>query len=427
MHRSHTGLPVPLRLLLLLLLLLLADADRFAICVVGQLARLELASKINRLFVPALRDGHELGVFFYLDGSAAVQMTAVEAAGSFSAGLYDGLKARDIKRWVVKHVVDAVPTAEANLTVEATLHNWPAQHYVVVPPRANVTDLRPPVDAKLRVKGVKGTLGNASVSAHDRFQMHFTQLAHNRECMKRVTHAELRRGAFYHAVVRLRDDAFVFAPWRLQRTPGLLTVQAASMGGVNDHAYLVQRRYADEVLRSPIESYYLDSRITGSHWGLNEHLMARVARSHLVPVHASSVCELPQISHRGLLNATHWRVQASYAEGYLEEEGGGAACDPLGVLNTSSAAVEFPDSLRLANAITPGASAAVCAGALGLTRRQRWRRSGGVTRSLRLRGVRRGSMSQPRSDAGCCAGWCSTRDGRVFNFCWRGGCVFDLT
>jgi len=342
--------------LLLLLQLACCSADRFAVCVVGQLARLELASKINRLLVPALQAGHALGVFFYLDGGAAVQMTAVEAAGSFGAGLYRKYKARDVKRLVQRELEEAVPAAVGNLTVEATLNRLPAQHYVVVPPRGNASDLRPPVDAKLVVKSGNVTveLGNASVSAHARFQMHFTQLSHNRECLKHVQQRELRQGVFYDAVVRLRDDAIVFAPWRLWRLPGLLTVQAASMGGVNDHAFVVERRSADALLRSPIEDYYLDSRVTGSHWGVNEHLMKTVARSHLVPIRASSVCELPQISHRGLLNATHWRVQASYAEAYLEEEGGGAACDPLGILASGAAAVEAPDSLQLRAAITPG-------------------------------------------------------------------------
>ena len=48
--------------------------DRIAICVTGQLARLELGSKIHRLVVPNLYLGSEVGLFIRLDVEEEVHL-----------------------------------------------------------------------------------------------------------------------------------------------------------------------------------------------------------------------------------------------------------------------------------------------------------------------------------------------------------------
>ena len=48
--------------------------SRVAICVTGQLARLELGSKIHRLVVPNLHRGSEVGLFIRLDSEEKVHL-----------------------------------------------------------------------------------------------------------------------------------------------------------------------------------------------------------------------------------------------------------------------------------------------------------------------------------------------------------------
>jgi len=179
-----------------------------------------------------------------------------------------------------------------------------------------------------------------------------------RECMKLVAAAELRQRVFFDFVVRLRDDAFLFAEWRLAPelyADAVADIAEGSWGGLNDHAFVVDRAHAEAMLRGPLEDYFLHTAVTGTHWGINEQLLGRVAREYRIRVATLSVCQLPQISLRGLRNATHWRVQDKYAHKYTVGGANGAACDPLGVLTSRLAPVGHPDSLRVAEVATPGA------------------------------------------------------------------------
>ena len=62
---------------------------RFAICLSGQLRRLELTSKIQEILLPNLAAGHELGLFVYLDNATVTRESSSKPTlpGNFFADL----------------------------------------------------------------------------------------------------------------------------------------------------------------------------------------------------------------------------------------------------------------------------------------------------------------------------------------------------
>ena len=56
---------------------------RIAICITGQLSRLELGSKLQRLVVPNLKLGFDVGLFFRLDVEKEVHLARKYAPSAF--------------------------------------------------------------------------------------------------------------------------------------------------------------------------------------------------------------------------------------------------------------------------------------------------------------------------------------------------------
>jgi hypothetical protein len=73
-----------------------------------------------------------------------------------------------------------------------------------------------------------------------------------RECVKWVMETENKQQYFYDLVIRLRDDSYVLGPWSFssKKYSGFfVTAAVASNFGVNDHNFVVDRKFADELLR----------------------------------------------------------------------------------------------------------------------------------------------------------------------------------
>ena len=117
--------------------------------------------------------------------------------------------------------------------------------------------------------------------AEARFQNNMRWMSGLRDCVKWVQATEHHQGWFYDLVVRLRDDTYVFGPWLL--TPekykgAFVTAQIASNFGVNDHNFVVDRYWADPVLRGLTEDYYFNETLDDRKWLNPEHRIYDVAR-----------------------------------------------------------------------------------------------------------------------------------------------------
>jgi hypothetical protein len=158
------------------------------------------------------------------------------------------------------------------------------------------------------------------LTAEQRFQLNFAMLAQVRTCMQMVQAAEVRAGAHYTHVVRLRDDSVLFDDWKLLPAAvqdGIVDVEECSWGAINDHTYVVSREHADAMFRAPVEDYYLQNSVTKPVFGTSEVMLLHVSLAHRVPLRIVPVCDMPLVPLRGLLNASHWRLHPMYAHIYL--------------------------------------------------------------------------------------------------------------
>ena len=127
---------------------------------------------------------------------------------------------------------------------------------------------------------------------------------------------ELDQKWFYDVVVRLREDTFAFGPWLLSPPElyrgGLSSMSMGNFGGVNDHNFVVDRLWLDDLYRGLTEDYYFNSSLEHEPWGNPEHHIYQVATAYQIPLLNVGVCEQPLIPLRGLVNKTHWHVHPFY-------------------------------------------------------------------------------------------------------------------
>jgi hypothetical protein len=69
--------------------------------------------------------------------------------------------------------------------------------------------------------------------------------------------------------------------------------------GVNDHNFVVDRRYGDVLFRGLIEDYYLNASLSKVFWGNPEHRIYLLASAYNIPLRNNTVCEQPLIPVRG--------------------------------------------------------------------------------------------------------------------------------
>jgi hypothetical protein len=305
-------------------------SPRFAICLNGQLRRLELGSKIHNMLVPNLRLGVEIDLFVLLDPAVTVKQSTKGV--NLNTAMFNRVSPHELRAMIVNHTLKQLSSGvEFNVFVE---YLSTSNHtYEMV---GNVTPV---------------TIGGI-----DRFEMNFAMLASIRECARHVFARETADGKFYDFVIRLREDSYIFSPWILDISlykNSIADIKAGGQGGLNDHTLIVARRWADQMFRGPIEDYYLHSN--GSAFGNTERLLFQTALANNIPISWLHLCELPLIPLRGLLNSTHWKLHDAYASFYLREVMELGLNDPVnktclagGALQSRTALVLSPDASLVA-------------------------------------------------------------------------------
>jgi hypothetical protein len=145
----------------------------------------------------------------------------------------------------------------------------------------------------------------ATEPANSRFQNNMRWMSALRDCVKWVMDTEYEQQQFYDLVMRLRDDSYVLGPWSLSSekySKFFVTAAVAPNHGVNDHNFVVDRAFADEVLRGMTEDYYLNKTLARFPWQNPENRIMRLANSKNVVVQTMNVCELPVVPLRGIIS-----------------------------------------------------------------------------------------------------------------------------
>jgi hypothetical protein len=284
-----------------------------AFCLTGQLARLELASKITRVYMPNVRAGHTVHSYILLDNKVEeVHQTFWRHNYSTTPfSLYNHVMLENYisKKTEKYHFGDKF---KSYIRLEA-----PSQI------EFHVVDGFIPVDAK-RIKlahNQKGKNEEGIETAAARFQNNLRWMNGLRDCAKWIQSMEQEEGFFYDMVVRLRDDTFAFDDWVLDSNKYKGSITSLSIGnyrGINDHNMVIDRKYADMVFRGFTEDYYFNKTNRRVPWRNPEQRIFEIATTYGLTIHAESLCNQPLIPLRANENSTHWIIHPAYAEKFYD-------------------------------------------------------------------------------------------------------------
>jgi hypothetical protein len=283
-------------------------ALRIAFCVTGQLARLELHSKIKNVILANAEAGHVAHMFLYLDNEVNnVRQTYWKF--NYSSSLYGHYSEQNLKSYIDKSIDQK---HENNVKTWVRLEPPPRFHFEVF------WNESVPVTEK-KFTGHDGSKENYE-SAENRFQNNMRWMAGLRECAKWVQEMELQQGVFYDLIVRLRDDSFALGPWTFNSETyidSLVSLDLGNSRGINDHNFAIDRKWSDDFYRGLSEDYYFNHTKIEKWLNPEQHLL-QVAERYGIQTKSVNICDMPLVPLRGLINVTYWRVHPLYMR-YLRD------------------------------------------------------------------------------------------------------------
>lgn len=223
-----------------------ASRLRAAVCVVGQVGRLEVKSKMANLLQP---NRHIAAMDFFL----------VLRPG--------------IPRYT--NLAPPTPCTVAPHSMEEAARQMSA-HGAAVHTVARLGDQFPQVDPSIW----PGYQASKTLSTEQRMGNHLDQMRNWRECADAIERAEQEQGARYHVVLRLRDNALVLHPFDLERllrnitgagdedgqqrsawspekasSSPVIVKSCSAWSGYPDKAMVIPRKYMHSALRGPAKHF----------------------------------------------------------------------------------------------------------------------------------------------------------------------------
>jgi hypothetical protein len=304
------------------------DKLKIAICLTGQLARLELLSKLVNIIIPNVKLGHTVHLFILLD-SDVEEVKQTFWRYDYSEAPFATYDAKKMQSYINRKVFDA---NLGNLFASRVRLESPSQNQFEV-----VADFVPVEDKTIAHQNtLVGANKDGIETAADRFQNNLRWMNGLRDCVKWMQATEQEQGFFYDLVVRLRDDTLAFAPWIFEASDlknSLTSLSLGSYRGINDHNLVVDRKYADVLFRGLTEDYYFNKTNRMVLWGNPEHRIYQVATAYKVNIRTATICKQPLIPLRASHNKTHWLLHPAYTDKLKDacvegfEESKGCKCD----------------------------------------------------------------------------------------------------
>ena len=246
---------------------------RIAVCVAGQLSRLEIDSKVENVLKPtAASQPAALDVFLALEVGKTIysnlDMGAIIAQqqGTCGAGALTPEAAKDrLAPWLrgarfSNHTTRAIDMAE-----------WKRYR-------------------KDRAAAERAT----------RLQHHLSQFAHMRTCAQLIEAHEVAVRQHYDVVLKMRDNTIAISPFVIsaKHAEGKAMVKGCiDWGGYNDKVMTIPRRYMDGALRVVAEDFFLTRHI-GKGIPNSERLLYRVLDRNGVKVQKVDAHALPLVDGR---------------------------------------------------------------------------------------------------------------------------------
>ncbi|CAK9113697.1 unnamed protein product, partial [Durusdinium trenchii] len=189
---------------------------KISLCITGQIRRLELRTKINRLILPLMAGGARVEVFLVLDprnSTAYIHRRAGERIGNFTImeGPYQSLS----------DTVDAFPSG-----VSVVFDPFVAQDFSIDPRYVSGMAQERPEASQNQTAALQGAL--------ERARSHMRQWQAMQRCWELMNNLMLPDIA-----IRLRDDAAILETFELPDSFGVHVPKCADYSGLNDKAAIV--------------------------------------------------------------------------------------------------------------------------------------------------------------------------------------------
>ena len=247
---------------------------RVAVCVGGQLSRLEIESKLeNVLKATAGTKPAALDLFLALEVGANLysnlDVGAILAQQQGAAAGCGKLTPEDARRRFAPFLAGASFSNHTTRSID--LANW--KRY------------RKDRPAEERLT---------------RLQHHLSQFAHMRTCAQLIEQHEVATKTHYDVALKMRDNTVAVTPFVISASHAAghcRTKNCVHWNGYNDKVMVVPRRYLDGALRGPSEDFFLTKDI-GRGISNSERLLKAVLDRRGVRVQRESVEQLPLVDGR---------------------------------------------------------------------------------------------------------------------------------
>lgn len=280
---------------------------KIAVIMTGQLARLELCTKIDNVILHNARAGRKVDLFILLDKNVdEIKQTSYKI--DYSRMPYSKYDRHELVSYITRKVIDQ--HMEKMVKIYVRLEDPSMDTFIL--------DRFPPVNDHGRAKNQVYT------SSEKRFHNIMRTFNGIRDCSKWIQEVEYDQKYFYDLVVRMRDDTLALDTWTIDHTYMNIATfaKSGSADGLNDHNYVIDRKYI-EVYRSFSEDYYFNKTLNQVFWGNPEHRILQIIASYRIPVRTLEFCNFPLINHRGMVvkdgTYSHWLLHYQYLKVFINE------------------------------------------------------------------------------------------------------------
>mmetsp|Transcript_15628 Transcript_15628/g.36585 ORF Transcript_15628/g.36585 Transcript_15628/m.36585 type:complete len:331 (-) Transcript_15628:92-1084(-) len=189
-----------------------------AVCIIGQMSRMELESKVRNLIQPAA-ESFGVGVFAVVEVNSSYFQNGKATSGQ---GCFEELTVQDFQTHLTPFYRRGL---FAGHSIEKVSHpeRWPRYAHKLA------TDMH--------------------------------QFRHFLECADLIENDETHRHGKYSYVMRIRDNAIVVKPFHLQEWNSATFKSCASWWGLNDKLMISPRSWGIQALRAPFEYFLAVDRV----------------------------------------------------------------------------------------------------------------------------------------------------------------------
>lgn len=264
-----------------------------AICLTGNIRRLEIGSKIQNMIIPNLLNHIHIDLFILLESPRL----RTDASFDKYIPLYDTFTESDLEKIVRARTIETMKTINDTLDFNFNVYvkfAEPQLHYHAVA-------------GKVPIQTGYAFYRNS----HQQFEATFRQFNGIRHCVQWAQENEIINRKFYDFFIRFREDTYVLNTWNFKIDSWRNHVVVSNFngyGGICDRWFVVSRQFVDKFLRGLVEHYYLEQDVIGLEWYNTEDLIAKSLRKQPIPLIELGLCDIPLITIRELLNTTHWKL-----------------------------------------------------------------------------------------------------------------------